>query len=537
MANFRIRRRWLKLGVTAVLLLILLFGCSVASCGRIGLNKKNVYIREIPRSTVSYAAISSPLSMVSKFTSSVYARSIAADKTINMEIDRTRSLLQALKTLPFFQRLFVSYALNRDAALLMTDTPGAALEDSGIYLLLDIGRLPGVVLSVTGTPVSRIAFMGKRFSVARGIHNGIRVETWRDDSTSEYAVAYTRGRAIITFRENTLKKLLDFYTSRRESMLDEHFLNDAHADKKCSAQFYIDTVRCSTQPIVTNNALLRTLRRTLPSDAVYGTVHVGEDTTDTTLELNYKGDGAASLKEMFGRSRAKTGAYFYPKSTMMLFDVGVRDWRGFYAACRGYFQSLSNAALFSDLAASMSMLDERFDFSNLITEVASEAGVGVLRNNDAYHYLFMFSLRDEAHAIPALEAALTKKYTVRKREIRFKDKFIYYYDYGASEKLYFCMYKDKFFFARDLDAIKDLIAELPQNGLLASRSPYVKTMSDEASHAILYLNMAKAYDFLPGQYSAVERSLYPRIVYIKMTAASDTVMLNGRFRIDFSAAR
>ena len=536
MMSIRRRRQLTKIGVTIAIIAAIVALIAWLSFGAKGLTKRSVYVRELPRSTLLYLACKGPLRLTERFLESEYASDLREEEAVRTSLQALRSAVTACNSLPFFPRSIIRSALSRDAAFILLSGDATNIAESRAYVVADIGNLPCAVLSIIGTPVSTIRLAGRHLEKRRSSYRGVTVEEWREGDAPVFYNAWLRGRIIGTGGYSNLVFLIDFYRSKGPALSEERFLRDAADPGAAPVQAYFHTARFRTSALSSVEPLAFIAGKLIRGDEVFASARPHARETDVTLSINHHGNASYELSEVFGPARKKTAHLYFPRSTVLLLSLSARDMGRWYASAYAYATTMTTVRFAAALAASLNSMNARTGIADLLPAVGGEAAIGVLRGTDTYHVVVMCVLKDEATALPALEASLAKRTSaLRKREIRFKDRFIYYYDLG-DQKIFFCPIRDRFFFSYDLDALKDVIVSASRNDNLASKSPHMNAMGLAPSHGMFYFNFPLSYEYF-STFGMLRRESFPRIVYLSLRAESDTLSLSGKLLVNLERAR
>lgn len=534
--SIRRKRQLTKIGITIGILAAIITLIGWLSFGSKGLTKKSIYIRELPRSTVMYLACRNPLSLTERILDSEYAGDIKEEPFFRAPLEALRAAARACNAMPLIPRMILRTALSRDAAFALIASDATNIAEGRWYVLADVGNLPGAVLSLTGTPADSLR-VGGRFGVKRRVSfRGVAIEEWREGETTVFANAYYRGRLIVSGSVSNIAYFIDFYRAKGPTLAEEHFIRDTPDPGVVPIAWYIHTSRFRASPFAAEEPFAFLAGTLIPGDECFATVRPHARETDITLSMNYHGNASYALSEVFGPPRRKTAHQFFPRSTVLMLSLSARDLGRWYASAEQYLSGITNVPFALALRAKLADMNARTGLAELLSAIGSEGALGVLRGADAYHVVLMCALKDEATAIPALEASLAKRSAgLKKREIRFKDRFIYYYDLGE-QKIFFCPIKDRFFFSYDLDALKDVIVSAARNDHLAGKSPYMNELGMFPSHGMLYFNVPLSYEYF-SSFGMMRRESFPRIIYAGMRADSDTIHLSGKLLINLERAR
>lgn len=497
-----------------------------------GLHKRNMKNVPIPKDSLLYVSAKSVNDSVSKVIDSIYAYRISHDEAM-LEFSSIINLLDTfLDSISNSDNIYLNYLskyiYSRNIGVLFWALNQNSVNDSEIYFLSDLGRLPSLLLNL---------FLKEGdFSLANDYYQ-IRKSNYRNtkinylNKNDEIFIIFTsfKGLLIVTRDYGHITKMIDFFNSKPSNLTDISIFQGITESYSPDMSLYInkkeyDSLRSEKNTLFDSFNYFKSVSSIYAYSKVYDDralldFHIDYEYGASDRAILYSSPGASNIQRYL--SSTNTAVYFGLSSEIAsLYPILLND-----------IKSVNNGSKVYD---GLIRLNRDYSLNNIVKELRGESSFIYLKdtNNNMDYPAIAFEIESDTYIVPLFEDILIKKYgQIEKLEKSYRNNFIYTYVLNNNKNIHYT-YKNNIIFASEYgEAIEILIDGFYDKYSLSS---YLSKKSRNIKNTdyILILNFPVAENIIKSSDLPFRNWSYPKEIIAGSTIGTNSTHVEIVFYAD-----
>ncbi len=522
------RERQVKLFIIlASVFLVLFIATMIIGFFPYGLHKKSMKNVAIPKDALLYMSVENSSESIGKIIESIYAYRISHDQSmfefslILKNIDSFVNKMQNDKS--FYTRTFSKYVYSRNASILFWSLAENNINDSEIYFIFDIGRLPSLMFNIFMN-VDNFNIESDNYKIKRVKYNNIVINSVTKNNNNNVIFFTTFDGLLIFAKEyNHVVKLIEFLKSKASNLNEVEILKKAEEDYKPDMSLYINKKRYDI--LKGKDNILFTPLKYIGEEAsslyLYTKLHDDRGFVDIYVDYEYGGSDRAILYSLGGITN--TPSLLSKEDTVFFLSLKAQL-PSLYPLLFNDMKKLSNTNVLAlNAYESLQRINNEYILSDMIRELKGEASAILLNDKslNVNYPIISFEVKNESYLIPFFEESLIKKYgKIDKFERNYKNNFIYLYNIPNSKSLYYTSKNNVLFMSENEKALEILISGFNKKNNISN---YIKKNANTIvnSDYLLTFDFANAQNLIKTLDLPFKTWTYPTSVIAGSTVGSN----------------